>query len=559
MAVTDTKTGFRLPWSSDRSHGESTTDAPTEAAADAAVEPVAGDAAWPDNSDLDTRLGQTPNQPRSVVAQDLAEPAPQEPAMIELETAPTPAPAAPRKSTKLMADLATAIRATAEAARDHALVQVDADVAAVVDEIRSRSKDGEAELRQQADQDIVGIRDWSKAEIARIKEETERRIDARKTGLGDELTTHAADIDRRVGEIQGLGETYHAEMTAYFERLGSEQDPARLATMAESMPEPPVLAPWGDNDAETAEADVVADAATDANVADWAVETAHAAVETDETIGVDETLAFAAAAFVADEFAADEADEASALVDVEPEAVVDTAPAKPAATPWSSEDHWGPSPGTSPEDSADDITGESPDDLPVGDADFSEAVDRSAILAALEAAAEAVVAAESAAESADQAEAAADVAETAAGLLVGRGGTDEHVDQADPDAQAAFAARVDAGGFDTESFADRLAALLPGHVDATEGAETRTTQVVVSGLVSVASIASFKRHLGRLAGVQAVTVSSGPDGEFVFNVTHRADVAFRDSIPSMPGFAARVTGTGNGVVAVTARDPETEG
>jgi hypothetical protein len=27
----------------------------------------------------------------------------------------------------------------------------------------------------------------------------------------------------------------------------------------------------------------------------------------------------------------------------------------------------------------------------------------------------------------------------------------------------------------------------------------------------------------------------------------------------MPGFAARVTGTGDGVVSVTARDPEAEG
>ena len=70
-----------------------------------------------------------------------------------------------------------------------------------------------------------------------------------------------------------------------------------------------------------------------------------------------------------------------------------------------------------------------------------------------------------------------------------------------------------------------------------------TTQVVVTGLVSVASIASFKRHLGRLAGVQGVAVSSGPEGEFVFNVSHQPDVSFRDAIPSMPGFAARVTGT----------------
>ena len=57
----------------------------------------------------------------------------------------------------------------------------------------------------------------------------------------------------------------------------------------------------------------------------------------------------------------------------------------------------------------------------------------------------------------------------------------------------------------------------------------------------------------------AVAVASGPEGEFVFNVTHRADVSFRDAVPTMPGFAARVTSTGDGIVTVTARDPEAEG
>ena len=52
------------------------------------------------------------------------------------------------------------------------------------------------------------------------------------------------------------------------------------------------------------------------------------------------------------------------------------------------------------------------------------------------------------------------------------------------------------------------------------GSRQQTTQVVVVGLVSVATIASFKRHLGRATGVQSVGVSSGPDGEFVFAVAH---------------------------------------
>lgn len=123
-----------------------------------------------------------------------------------------------------------------------------------------------------------------------------------------------------------------------------------------------------------------------------------------------------------------------------------------------------------------------------------------------------------------------------------------------------MAARMDAGGLEREpSLADRLASLLPGAGSAEADATPTTTQVVVTGLVSVASIASFKRHLGRAHGVQSVTVASGPDGEFVFNVTHRTDSGLRDAIPTLPGFGARVTGTGDGVLNVTARDPEAEG
>ena len=85
-----------------------------------------------------------------------------------------------------------------------------------------------------------------------------------------------------------------------------------------------------------------------------------------------------------------------------------------------------------------------------------------------------------------------------------------------------------------------------------------TTNVVVVGLVSVASIASFKRHLARLPGIQSVGVSSGPDGEFVFKATHDPDVSLGDAVPALPGFAARVVAAGEGVLNISARDPESE-
>jgi hypothetical protein len=109
-----------------------------------------------------------------------------------------------------------------------------------------------------------------------------------------------------------------------------------------------------------------------------------------------------------------------------------------------------------------------------------------------------------------------------------------------------------------DALAARLAGLVGADDAAVDGA-TPATQVIVTGLVSVASIASFKRHLGRLAGVQSVGVSSGPDGEFVFAVSHGADIDLRESIPTLQGFQARVTGGSDGSIQVTARDPESEG
>ena len=45
----------------------------------------------------------------------------------------------------------------------------------------------------------------------------------------------------RVGEVDRAVVQYRADMEAYFEGLAGVDDPARLATMAEAMPEPPAL------------------------------------------------------------------------------------------------------------------------------------------------------------------------------------------------------------------------------------------------------------------------------------------------------------------------------
>jgi hypothetical protein len=212
------------------------------------------------------------------------------------------------------------------------------------------------------------------------------------------------------------------------------------------------------------------------------------------------------------------------------------------------------------------------------------AAEREAAMSAIAAAFEAAAQAEA---DASRAEAAAERAETAAGTEGsenGESGTEaaaaedqaetdprlealaQSFDSAEAEAAASAAADQEEGiaTFGEDALSKRLGTLVPENVryperQSNKSTPAATTQVVVVGLVSVASIASFKRHLGRATGVQSVGVSSGPDGEFVFAVAHGEDVSLRDMIPSLPGFQARVTNAGDGIINVTARDPESEG
>jgi hypothetical protein len=110
-----------------------------------------------------------------------------------------------------------------------------------------------------------------------------------------------------------------------------------------------------------------------------------------------------------------------------------------------------------------------------------------------------------------------------------------------------------------DALAARLAGLVADEAGSGPTDEAGATRVVVTGLVSVASIAGFKRNLARVDGVRSVGVSSGPDGEFVFAVTHDPGLDLSGGIATLPGFAARVTNEAPGELTVAARDPESEG
>jgi hypothetical protein len=556
MAQTDARAGFRLPWNTERSNSEQTeTDVEHAEAVQAETEQVDGpaaDAQWGTaehgaSTDPETPTGEAEYEAPTAVIDEATETA----------TSEAAASNAPRKpQSKFMTDLTKAMQVAAEEARTRTLTQFQAEAKAHVEQIHARSATEAADLRRNADDDVAAVRDWSKAEIARVREETEGRITARKGRLETEIEGHGEMIGREIELVQGRVNNFEEEMAAFFTRLLAEEDPTHFATMAERLPEPPPFddmtaasyadfAPAEAVETETVEADAT-DVVADVETEETPGEAEETPGEAEETPGEAEETPGEAEAQVEGTVETVE-DEASADV-VEGEAVVE-----PAA-----------------EVETEDATGQADD----GQGGEPFEMDRESAFAAIQAAAEAAASAEVATDAAERAEAVADVAIGIAGhheddsadphnLRVAALGTSPDFDAAE--AEAAQAA--DSGSGETEeipeigddALAARLAGLVPGKGgEKSRSSESKSTQVIVVGLVSVASIASFKRHLGRLPGVQSVGVSSGPDGEFLFAVNHSADVVLRDAIPSMPSFQARVTGSGDGHLNVSAHDPESD-
>ena len=444
MAQTDTRPGFRLPWTAE--HGAHTEQA----------EPMASETA--DATSAQAPDAEAPAEGSTVADQSTADEAstlPQEPETSDMIDAT--ATTSTRRPTKFMAELSRAMQTAVETSRDETMARLAADAKTVVEEIHAASAGEAAELRRNADDDVAAVREWSKAEIARIREETEARIALRKTALDGEMDQHGLVVESRVQQVGATVAAFEAEMAAFFERLSTEQDPTRIAAMAERMPEPPDLA----------------------GVAAAIVEPT--------------TPSFAPADTLIDDTPAVESD-GSEMTESE-------ASAEASET---SENGESPEPETGEAESFE--TGHAEGEAEASTPDFAAA----------------------------EAEAAAFT-----------GDAEDDASQANEPAPAPT--------HDHESAAAALAATAD---DSPPQGERATTRVMVTGLVSVASIATFKRSLGRVPGVSTIGVASGPDGEFVFTVSHDSGIRLGDAIVALPGFEAQVTAETSGGLEVAAHDPD---
>ena len=523
MATTDAKPGFRLPWSADRGESGPAADAPvTDAPVEETATPDAAqrDADRPDQENETTAMldaapaasdlpaGDDPVVPSDAepiaelrTTPDAVEPAAPPAQVPAVETAPAfhAAPVQPaRKPNKFLADLTRAMQAAAETAKGETLARFSVDAKAHIEQIHASTATEATELRKQADDDVAAIREWSKAEIARIREETDERIAHRKSTLEREVEAHAARIEARIERVQARVTAFEAEMAAFFERLLAEDDPTRFASMAESLPEPP---PFDGDDPY-------------------------------EPVGL-----------IGD--TPDEPAERSVILEPWPEAETKTETAldlAPAVTSGSATD------APVAEVAVDAIQADGPQTEPFETVDPTP-TDEASVAAPPEA--------ETAATTDTPTDPAASTDDDPRVALLGL-----TPDFAAAEAEALAFSATDAGTDEDipvladDALAARLNGLVPEHDEAAPAAATR---LVVTGLVSVASIAGFKRHLSRVAGVRSVGVSSGPDGEFVFAVQHEPEISLKDAVATLPGFGARVTGEADGELTVSARDPETEG
>ena len=196
------KRGFRLPWGADSApDGSAPGTATLDASTPDATSGVAGDALTdevPASSDvpedtaeaamIDTQAqidsptdgatpanGGWPDVDRRSAPSHAADVGARPPVQVA-GAAPRPG----RKDNPLVAGLVKAMREAAIASRDETMSRLQADAGARVESIRSRATSEGAELQKRADDDIAGIREWSKAEIARVRQQTEDRIEGRR-------------------------------------------------------------------------------------------------------------------------------------------------------------------------------------------------------------------------------------------------------------------------------------------------------------------------------------------------------------------------------------------
>lgn len=140
-----------------------------------------------------------------------------------------------------LAELAVAMRTTAEKERERISAKVADDAAVHVDKVRSRAAIETDELKRLAEEDVQHIEDWSASEMERIRGEADQKIEDRRSSLDEYLKQHDSIIDTEIEGVNDAVRDYNTTLDRYFEELAQSDDPATIVARAEALPPPPDL------------------------------------------------------------------------------------------------------------------------------------------------------------------------------------------------------------------------------------------------------------------------------------------------------------------------------
>lgn len=140
-----------------------------------------------------------------------------------------------------LAELAVAMRATAQKERERIAARVSDDAAAHIEKVRARAAIETDELKRLAEEDVEHIQGWSASEMERIRGEADKKIEDRRSSLEEYLQQHDSIIDTEIDGVKHAVDEYSATLDRYFEELSQSEDPSTIVARAEALPPPPDL------------------------------------------------------------------------------------------------------------------------------------------------------------------------------------------------------------------------------------------------------------------------------------------------------------------------------
>ena len=140
-----------------------------------------------------------------------------------------------------LAELAVAMRATAEKERERISAQVSEDASGHIEKVRARAAIETDELKRLAEEDVQHIEEWSAAEMERIRGEADKKIEDRRGSLGEYLKQHDSIIDTEIDGVNAAVRDYGTTLDQFFAELSEADDPATIVQRAEALPAAPDL------------------------------------------------------------------------------------------------------------------------------------------------------------------------------------------------------------------------------------------------------------------------------------------------------------------------------